>query len=535
MLEASHFLASLVGLGLILLASGLQRRLDAAYHLAVGAARRRRRARAAQGLRLRGVARPGRDARPRWCRAGAEFHRRASLIGERFTVGWGVAVGGRAWSRRGLARLLRPQAHRVLARAVVAVQPVRRRAALPARQRRRRRWWRSALAVWHLLQPVAPARRAARCRQPGGGARRSSPARRWPPATWRCSATSRSCSATTAAPFIMYAVSGRSCVAMGDPVGPPASCARAGLGLPRAVRPPRHLAGVLRGQRRGAADLPRRRSHAAEVRRGGARSAAAPSRSRAARASSSATCCARPSATARSFEVRQPADGAARCCRSCAPISDAWLREKHTREKGFSLGNFDADYLAPVPGRAGALDAATIVAFANLWCAGRARRGVARPDALPARRAGERDGVPVPAASCCGRRTRATGWLNLGMAPLAGPRGARLGAAVEPRRRARLSLRRAVLQLPGPAPVQGQVRSRVAAEVPGLLRRASCCRASSPTSPRWCRAACAASSRSERTSSAQGVTETSASIARSLRLRGACPTPPSRMRCARAS
>jgi phosphatidylglycerol lysyltransferase len=34
--EASHFLGSLVGLGLVLLAAALQRRVDAAYHLGVG-------------------------------------------------------------------------------------------------------------------------------------------------------------------------------------------------------------------------------------------------------------------------------------------------------------------------------------------------------------------------------------------------------------------------------------------------------------------------------------------------------------------
>ena len=48
-------------------------------------------------------------------------------------------------------------------------------------------------------------------------------------------------------------------------------------------------------------------------------------------------------------------------------ISDAWLGEKHTREKGFSLGFFAPDYLRRFPAalveRRG-----TVAAFANVWC-----------------------------------------------------------------------------------------------------------------------------------------------------------------------
>ena len=90
-LEASHFLASLAGLGLILLASGLQRRLDAAYHLAVALLTAGAVLALLKGfdweeslflVAMLGVLVP--------CRG--EFNRPASLIGERFTLGWGVAV-----------------------------------------------------------------------------------------------------------------------------------------------------------------------------------------------------------------------------------------------------------------------------------------------------------------------------------------------------------------------------------------------------------------------------------------------------------
>jgi len=47
-------------------------------------------------------------------------------------------------------------------------------------------------------------------------------------------------------------------------------------------------------------------------------------------------------------------------------ISDAWLEDKHTREKGFSLGRFDEDYMCLFP-CALVRQHGRIVAFANLW------------------------------------------------------------------------------------------------------------------------------------------------------------------------
>jgi phosphatidylglycerol lysyltransferase len=49
-------------------------------------------------------------------------------------------------------------------------------------------------------------------------------------------------------------------------------------------------------------------------------------------------------------------------------VSDAWLREKRTREKGFSLGAFREDYVARFP-IAVAYRNGAIVAFANIWIA----------------------------------------------------------------------------------------------------------------------------------------------------------------------
>ncbi|MGH7500042.1 MAG: phosphatidylglycerol lysyltransferase domain-containing protein, partial [Gemmatimonadales bacterium] len=47
-------------------------------------------------------------------------------------------------------------------------------------------------------------------------------------------------------------------------------------------------------------------------------------------------------------------------------ISDAWLEEKRTREKGFSLGRFDEAYISRFP-IAVARRRGAIVAFANVW------------------------------------------------------------------------------------------------------------------------------------------------------------------------
>ena len=47
-------------------------------------------------------------------------------------------------------------------------------------------------------------------------------------------------------------------------------------------------------------------------------------------------------------------------------VSDSWLAKKHTREKRFSLGSFNADYLSQMP-MAVVRRGGIIVAFANMW------------------------------------------------------------------------------------------------------------------------------------------------------------------------
>jgi phosphatidylglycerol lysyltransferase len=55
-----------------------------------------------------------------------------------------------------------------------------------------------------------------------------------------------------------------------------------------------------------------------------------------------------------------------------AAISDAWLERKQTREKRFSLGCFDREYLSRTP-LAVILRGEEVVAFANVWISGEKR------------------------------------------------------------------------------------------------------------------------------------------------------------------
>jgi phosphatidylglycerol lysyltransferase len=101
-------------------------------------------------------------------------------------------------------------------------------------------------------------------------------------------------------------------------------------------------------------------------------------------------------------------------------ISDTWLRDKRTREKGFSLGAFDDHYVTRFPA-ALVRSNGQLVAFASLWCSGgmeeiqvdlmrytaAAPPGVMRYLMIEAMLWGRASGYR---------------WFNLGMAPLSGLR-----------------------------------------------------------------------------------------------------------------
>jgi phosphatidylglycerol lysyltransferase len=117
------------------------------------------------------------------------------------------------------------------------------------------------------------------------------------------------------------------------------------------------------------------------------------------------------------FEVLGPEEA-----RSVLPelrrVSDAWLAHKRAREKGFSLGRFDERYLAHFPVTV-VRQNGSVIAFANLWSAGDRRElsvDLMRylPDAVP----GLMDYLFAQIMSWGARE--GYHWFNLGMAPLSG-------------------------------------------------------------------------------------------------------------------
>jgi phosphatidylglycerol lysyltransferase len=67
------------------------------------------------------------------------------------------------------------------------------------------------------------------------------------------------------------------------------------------------------------------------------------------------------------FEV-VPADGVPALLPELKAVSDAWLARRNAREKGFSTGRFDPAYLARFPAAVARLNG-RVVAFANVWTA----------------------------------------------------------------------------------------------------------------------------------------------------------------------
>jgi phosphatidylglycerol lysyltransferase len=99
-------------------------------------------------------------------------------------------------------------------------------------------------------------------------------------------------------------------------------------------------------------------------------------------------------------------------------VSDAWLAEKHTREKGFALGYFQPGYLARFPCALIRLQG-RIVAFANVWTsAGRHELSIDLMRHLPGAPNGIMDYLFTELMLWGARE--GYGQFNLGMAPLSG-------------------------------------------------------------------------------------------------------------------
>ena len=429
LLEVSHFLGSLTGAALLLLARGLQRRLDGAFYLTVG-------------LLIAGIffsLLKGVDyeeaavltlvllallpSRP-------QFYRTASLWQERFTAGWAGAISivllGSIWlgifsykhveySRKlWWSFTLHGNASRFLRAEVGA-------AALLV-----------LAAVARLLRPSPPGplspgaedlERAQRIVQ-------ESPRT---DAHLALSGDKNLLFSDNGDAFIMYGVEGRSWVAMGDPVGAPAegrelawrfrelSERHGGWTVFYEIGPqnlPLYLDLGLTLLKIGeTANIPLDR-FALE---GGLHKSLRQGFHRLKR---------------EGFEFGIAAAGdVPALLPELKGISDAWLRQKNTREKGFSLGFFQPDYLQRFP-VACVRQEGRVVAFANLWCgAGREELSIDLMRFLPESPRGVMDFLLV--SLLLWGKEEGYRQFNLGMAPLSGleerphaPLWNRLGALI---------------------------------------------------------------------------------------------------------
>ncbi|HJW68635.1 MAG TPA: phosphatidylglycerol lysyltransferase domain-containing protein, partial [Candidatus Binatia bacterium] len=133
------------------------------------------------------------------------------------------------------------------------------------------------------------------------------------------------------------------------------------------------------------------------------------------------------------FEVVPPA-GVDALLPELEAVSDSWLAQKQTREKGFSLGFFAPEYLRRLPLAVVRDDRGEMVAFANLMPG--AEREELSCDLMryrPGVRAGIMDFLFVELLLW--GKAEGYHWFNLGMAPLSGfedrvlaPLWSRLGA-----------------------------------------------------------------------------------------------------------
>lgn len=411
-LEISHFLGSLTGVGLLLLARGLQQRIDAAYFLTAGLLAAGVVFSLLKGLDYEEAVVLGlllASLLP--CRR--YFYRRATLIGERLTPGWTAAVAFVLLSAAWLGRFsfkhveysndlwwrfsLAGEAPRYLRATVGAIGLA------------------LAFAVARLLRPAPP-----------------------DPVTPSAAELGRAHEVVGASPdtmanlallgdktllfneegtaFVMYGVEGRSWVALGDPVGPEGELA--GLAWRFRELCDRHGGWTVFYQvdhRRLSLylDLGLTLLKLGEEARVplAVFSLDGPSRKglRYTRHRFEKEACL--------FEVVPP-DRVGSLLPELSALSARWLEGKQTREKGFSLGYFDPDYIQRFP--VGIVrQAGRMIAFANIWRSAQheevsvdlmrysqqAPRGVMEYLFVELMLWGQHEGYR---------------WFNLGMAPLSG-------------------------------------------------------------------------------------------------------------------
>jgi len=117
------------------------------------------------------------------------------------------------------------------------------------------------------------------------------------------------------------------------------------------------------------------------------------------------------------FEI-VPAEGVDAIMATLKEISDGWLEDKHTREKRFSLGRFEPEYIRRVPVAVVKANG-RIVAFANVWQgAEKYELSIDLMRHLPSSEGGIMD--YLFAELMLWGKKEGFKWFNMGMAPLSG-------------------------------------------------------------------------------------------------------------------
>lgn len=410
-LELSHMLGSAVGVGLLVLANGLYRRLDAAWWLTLWLLVAGALLSLLKGfdyeeaLALAAVAALLLVTRSR-------FARRASLIEQRFSTPWLVALaltfsatmllvgfayrhipyGNDLWWQFAFEASA-PRSLRALLLALVVA---------------------AAYGLWRLLRPSPPT--LVRPDEADlASARQVIQANEDTTANLALLGDKNLLFNAGRTAFIMYQVSGSSWVAMGDPVGPAAAREElvwnflercdimAASPVFYQVTPENLPLYIDLGLSLTKLGEEARVPLATFALEGGARADLRHAHRRAARDGAS-------------FEVVARED-VAEILPQLEAISDAWLADKAGSEKGFSLGYFDARYLSNFD-CAVVRSGGGVVAFANLWRAGSSELSVD----LMRYGEGAPKGVMDYLLIECMMWGKAQGieWFNLGMAPLSG-------------------------------------------------------------------------------------------------------------------
>jgi phosphatidylglycerol lysyltransferase len=410
--ELSHLAGSAAGIGLLILARGLNRHLDGAYHLAMWLL----------GIGLAASLLKGLDYEEALLIAAVmallwssrdRFHRRASMLDETFTAGWAGSIS--------LALLATSWLVLFSYRHVEYANELWWRFAFDSNAPRSLRA--SLLAVMiagafgllKMLRPAPPETRLpdrADLDHVAGLVREATD----PAAYLALVGDKKLLFNESRTAFVMYRESGRSWVSMGEPVGPPElraalawqfleDCDRHDAWPVFYQVPPESLALYvdmgLSLSKMGEEARIRLADFSLE---GSARAALRQTWRRAGR-------------DGMRFEVIPPEQVGGRI-EQLRAVSDAWLAEKSTAEKGFSVGSFDPDYLSRCP-CALVTVGERLVAFANVWPGGgRQELSVDLMRHLGDAPPGCMDFLFIECMLW--GRAQGFGWFSLGMAPLAG-------------------------------------------------------------------------------------------------------------------